>query len=556
MARRKAWLAALLCAACAARGEAPQRIALTARTDGPAPAGWYLLPDLLAHRTPPDVLLRLWSNTWQEAAENLLLAAEGGGLPLAEAADGTRWLRLDGIDLCTVAECETCLAAPPDPHQVLELADLPASTADQLAFYTAVGQRAEGHRWLRLYAVGLEPPRAPAGVRGMPGPPIAPVDPHRPPGPPLAPAGLVPAGPIGARAPLPAPPKFLSTGLWAYGGDEFRSQRRTDELDLGVTYELRALPEGEFLGLPGRASLLVDDLTPADSVAVRAHPRDLATIPDAWFHDRLDAVEAGARTALGNRYRVDDPLLARALDVCVPLREQLDQPPYQLAAGLVDLVGAVDQGRPLSDSAASRLRHARHPDLIRRIGSLRRVAELTPGSYALPGAPAASIDGMLAPGEWATACRLRLALRDDGTPADRTAEVWLALRGNELWFAVSATEPDPEAASMADRLLIRVSTGDLAMVTEHAFTVGGEATALERDSMTGAAAEAPVTGRHAALFDGPGWTMEGRLRLPAGDAWRVQLITEHRARYDRDATVLQPTAGAGWWPPRYATLHR
>lgn len=556
MARREAWLAALLIAACVARGEPPRRIALTALADWPAPAGWYLLPDLLAHRTPPDVLLRLWSNTWQEAAENLLQAAVGGGLPLAEARDGTRWLRLDGIDLCTVAECETCLAAPPDPHQVLELADLPTTSADQLAFYAAVRQSAVEHPRLRLYAVGLEPPppRMPGDMARPAGPPRTPVGMLRPAGPPTALAGLGPAGPPGA--PIAPPPIYQRTGLWLCGGDEFRNPRASSDLHTGVTYELRALPEGEFLGLPGRAAALVKDLDDGGLVAVHAHPRELAPNADRWFRDRLEAVEAGARTPLGNRFRVDDPLLARALDLYAPLREQLDQPPYQLAAGLVDLVSAVDQGRPQSDSAASRLRRARHPELVRRIAALRRAADLQPESYQLPPAPAASTDGLLAPGEWEAARRLRLALRDDGTPAERPADVWLALRGNELWFAVSATEPDPAAASMADRLLIRVAAGDLAMVTEHAFTVGGEVTALERDSMTGAAAEVPVAGHHAALFDGPGWTMEGRLRLPAGDSWRVHLITEHRARYDRDATVLQPTAGAGWWPARFATLHR
>ncbi|NUP98697.1 MAG: hypothetical protein HUU35_02455 [Armatimonadetes bacterium] len=512
---------------------APERFLLS---DQPVSLpGWETAPDLTRSTFRPD-LLSDGCPSIEQAAARLAAAVAASNPP-------PRWVRLETIDLTAVGDCEDCQPPPLDPHAFGREGTTATLDERQFRFFAeAAGVLANSAA--RPYVV--VPPATAL-------PPLA------------LPAGLylfLASPPVNAASSAAGPAARAETeAAW----------RQVAPL----TYSLVTDGLGDFAGLP-----LTSDLLRRQWSALR-HPavivRDQAALeqvgPD-WLAARLAGVAAeGVTHPTGDPYRADEPELARALDVFVPLADRLGELPPRAGALVRTTLAAAaalrtweqtqSVGQAKLRAALNARQEVRGRWEPRGLFSQEFAAFIT--SAAQPqrltlAAGKASIDGAVADGEWPPASRLTLTLDDWGRPSPRPATVYLMASDEALQVAVVATEPRPDEAGLRDCVLLCVAPGHEPFpVCRLRATVGGEATLAVLDRPGPAAAERAVRLDSVAVFDGPGWVLEAAvpwelLGLARGGAWRLNVVTEHRRGKLHTQTVWQPTGGGLWNSLRYGWL--
>ena len=509
----------------AAVAATPPRLLLTPSSEA-VPAGWTAAPAIETMIWQPNRLLRTGSRTIDSAAETLAAA-------LLASPDAPDWLRLEAFDLTAVGDCETCQPPPLDPHRYRPLETPVTLDPRQYRFFAAVAERLRGDRFQPVVLV-------PAG--GEPSPVELPEN--------VIVLLAGPAGPDGFGAAAMAA-RQAQWERWHQAGCE--------------PYSLIADGLGEFYGLPLNGDLL------RQQAAKLLHPAALtrsvatfeATGPD-WLTARLRAVVAqGQTTPAGDRWRADQPLLARAVDVFAPVADQLgDVPDQRLAAAMLqalDRLAVWDAARAAGQpqdhdtvaalTAYAMLRGSWEPAGPLSAGFAQYIASAEPlPNVVLSPTTGVTIDGFLADDEWRGATRVELVRDPTGQPTERPATVWLAADAQALSVAVVSTEPSPADSTLADRLVVRLSDGRTGIVRIE-LPVGQQPTAAHWLRNTLPVEGLPVRGlAKEAVFDGPGWIMEARLPwsqigLESGALRAMGLATEHRSGSLRTITQWCPDGG-------------
>jgi len=503
--------------------------------DNTAPHGWRVLPPLESMVWQPELLLKSGSRTIDAAAERV-------GTALAQAADAPDWLRLERFDLTAVGDCQTCQPPPLDPHRYTPQAAPIALDPRQYLFFAEVAERLRGTRFQPVVVV---PPNGPPPDWPMPDNLL-----------------FVLAGPAG--------PARFAIGTLA------GRQQQSEAWDAQRLRFVNLVSDGlgEFYGLPLNGELLRQQATslPHPAVSARDEETFLATGP-AWLTARLRAVAVGGETTqAGDRWRVDEPELARAVDVFAPAEQLLGDQGAERAAkltlaalrALADWDEARAEGREPPSATLLELlqqrREAHGKDEPAGIFSgafmdFVKAARPLPTAALPPVPPAVSFDSVVDEDEWRGAAMVTLSGDRSGQPTERPATVWLAADDEGLAVAVIATEPDPAEATLGDRIVLRCDAGDAGLVRID-LPVGQP---IERRAGPDAEPERVKGVQREAGFDGPGWTMEARLTwsqlgFQAVDLRAMAITTEHRAGSLQTITAWCPDGGAEWNPHRWPRI--
>jgi hypothetical protein len=485
------------------------------------------LPDLCAQRWQPDLFAGAGLRTMDAAALYLRRA-------LLAAPAPPPWLRLDGFDLCPVGDCETCAAPADDPHRLI----------DESAPVSLDGSRA---RFIGLAAETLR------GVAASPYVVVAPGEP--PPDGFRAPDGLLV---LLATPPLPeaARPATLAAR---------RAQAAAWRAVAPRVYSVVSDGLEALAGYPRSADLAAEQADALGDAAVMGY--DAAAYarrgPPALAARQRAVVLDGVTSPEGDRWRADQPLAARILD----------------------LFASPDAaGGALAEASVTALREAarwqedpgRASNCLSALDAYARAAQAAgvkaPGDgplspalrswvasdEAVPVVDIPVVEGLklserLRHGAWTRAARLDLTRDDRGAPCARPSTVWLARdAGGDLWAAAEATEPRPEEATYNDRLVLKLAVaGEDGPVLELSADVHGRVGLARLSRPGGSLLAVESAGVEAeGLFAGPGWVVKvhvaAALLGESARRWRLQAATEHRAGRRHWETLWRPTCGCPW----------